>query len=180
MQKYTTTYTILFINVSIFILLNIIFFNKSDKIMHAWGFLPQNNSLTLITYSFLHNGLSHIIFNMVGLICYGRIVEREVGSKNTLYLYLFAAVIPMLLQHFFSPSNLPTIGASAAICGLVGTSLLIENVKTVFRLLSVLIILKEFYLIFAYNPIDDGIAHFAHAFGFLTGFLWILFKSDDI
>jgi|688.fasta_scaffold499160_2 membrane associated rhomboid family serine protease len=180
MQEYNSTYSIFSINIFIFFVVNLFLWPYREQIMYTWGFLPTNSIFTLVTYSFLHGGLSHIFFNMVGLICYGRIVEKEVGSKSMLQLYLFATVMPMILQHWFLPSNFPTIGASAAIFGLTGAALLIDKAPLMFRVLGFLLIFKEFYTLFSYNFVSDNVAHFAHVFGFLAGFLWMLFKSDQI
>ena len=52
----------------------------------------------VLTYAFLHGGLSHLAFNMFGLYMFGGDVERVWGSQRILYFYLFCAVFAGITQ----------------------------------------------------------------------------------
>lgn len=81
------------------------------------------NSLALwqlFTYMFLHGGFWHIFFNMFALWMFGSDLERQWGTRPFIKFYLItgvgAGVITFLLQIY---SNIPTIGASGAIFGVM-------------------------------------------------------------
>src|SRR5689334_11847263 len=83
------------------------------------GFAPWQ----LVTYSFLHGGFSHILFNMFGLYMFGSEVERLFGSRFFLTYYI-ASVIAAGITHLVITSLLggpaiPVVGASGGIYGLL-------------------------------------------------------------
>lgn len=80
----------------------------------------------LISYQFMHGGLGHILFNMIGLYIFGSIMERAWGSKAFLRFYLIAGaaggVVYTLLIVFriLTPGYL--VGASGSILGLIAAA----------------------------------------------------------
>src|SRR5918999_2555556 len=72
---------------------------------------------TLVTYMFLHGGLSHILFNMLALYFFGSRVELRLGSRHFILLYLISGIAGGLLSLVFSP-RVPIIGASGAVFGV--------------------------------------------------------------
>ena len=150
----------------------------------------------LVTHMFAHApGLSHVGFNMLSLFFLGSYVERFMGPKRFLTLYLlsgFGAVIAhmgidyMLFletgQTFFTP----IIGASGAVYGvLIAFAVLFPNEKLM--LLFPPIPIKARYLaigLIAYDVFqgvrgaDSGIAHFAHIGGAVAGAIitWMWYK----
>jgi len=127
---------------------------------------------------------------MLGLFFLGPMVERALGSKDFLKLYLLAAM-GALLTHigvdYYDylqsgiPSNRGVVGASGAIYGVViAFATLFPNTKLM--LLFPPIPIKAKYLAAAYIAFDlyngvmrtnTGTAHFAHLGGALTGFLLV-------
>ncbi|MFB2876787.1 rhomboid family intramembrane serine protease [Floridanema aerugineum] len=81
--------------------------------------LPQ--FLTLITSQFLHGGFLHLAGNMLFLWIFGNNIEEQLGRVKYLIFYLTCGVLAGLAQWFFSPqSNIPALGASGAIAGVLG------------------------------------------------------------
>lgn len=77
--------------------------------------------LPLLTNLFLHGGWLHIIGNLWYLKIFGDNVEDRLGHGNFLIFYLLCGVIANLVQVMIDPaSNVPTIGASGAISGVLG------------------------------------------------------------
>ncbi len=76
---------------------------------------------TLVSATYLHGGLIHIMFNMMALRQIGPLVAREYGPHRTLIIYTFSSVCGFLLSYLAAISF--TIGASAAVCGLIGSAL---------------------------------------------------------
>jgi len=72
---------------------------------------------TLVTYMFLHAGLGHIFWNMLGLYFFGPRVESRMGSSRFLTLYLVSGVVGALFSVVLAP-RYPILGASGAV--LVG------------------------------------------------------------
>ena len=99
-----------------------------QSFIRAFGMVPSHISLanpasfaTLFTNMFLHGGWFHIISNMWVLYIFGDNVEDRMGSGRYLVFYLLSGLAANLLQLFFSPgSDVPTIGASGAIAGVLG------------------------------------------------------------
>ena len=76
----------------------------------------------LVTYAFLHGGLEHLIFNMLGLWMFGAELERLWGHKRYWQLLLastLTAALAQLLLTWVLRSNVPTVGASGALFGLL-------------------------------------------------------------
>jgi rhomboid protease GluP len=83
---------------------------------------------TLVTSCFLHASLLHIAFNMVALRQIGPFVERSVGAARMAPLYLLAGIAGSTGSAFFgwlSGAQRTSVGASGAICGLIGAALVI-------------------------------------------------------
>jgi Rhomboid family len=73
---------------------------------------------TIITYMFLHGGLSHILFNMLGLFFFGSRVESRLGERRFISLYLISGVFGALASLVFTP-RAAVIGASAGVFGVM-------------------------------------------------------------
>jgi len=98
--------------------------------MHAspafrWGYLPSPfRPLTLLTYQFLHGGWEHLLFNMWFLWLLGCYVEDAWGRAFFGLFYLGAGVFAAVFQQLGGGDpNVPMIGASGAIAGVMGAFL---------------------------------------------------------
>jgi membrane associated rhomboid family serine protease len=134
---------------------------------------------TLFTYMFLHAGLGHIFFNMLGLLFFGPRLEQRVGGPTFIKLYLWAGFGGALFSILFAPQY-PVVGASAAVQGvLMGFAMFWPRVRIlIYFVLPVeawLLVLGYVILSFSYGVggSRDGIAHFAHLGGLLTGFVYL-------
>ena len=115
------------------LIVNIIVFLGTEFIgdpMYQWfALFPVNSPLFRwwqpITHMFMHGSFAHIFFNMWSLIVFGPVLERMWGSKKFLLYYfvcgLGAAICHELVLYYFQPGmlNVPTVGASGAIYGLL-------------------------------------------------------------
>ena len=77
-----------------------------------------------LSHQFLHGGWLHLVMNMVMLAAFGSPLERVIGRRRMLVLYLLSGVIGAF-THFalFPDSNVPVVGASGSISGLFGAVL---------------------------------------------------------
>ncbi len=95
--------------------------NRSLLILGATGTIPIDRLhrwWTLISASYLHGGVLHILFNMIALSQIAPLVIKEYGVNRMVIIYTVGGVTGYLLSYMAGVSL--TIGASAAIVGLIG------------------------------------------------------------
>src|ERR1700733_8755100 len=85
------------------------------------GLHPLEPLITIVTSMFIHGGFWHIAGNMLYLFIFGAAVEYRMGSARYLLFYLAAGIAAALATVWIAPnSNVPVIGASGAIAGVLG------------------------------------------------------------
>ncbi len=138
----------------------------------------------LVTYSFLHGSVMHLLLNMYALWLFGSRMENVWGS-SAFAVYYFICVIgaglTQLLVSTLSGGFYPTIGASGGVFGLLlafGMRFPNEVLMLVFP--PVALPAKWFVTIYAAIELwagvtgtQEGVAHFAHLGGMLFGYLLI-------
>ena len=136
---------------------------------------------TSVTYMFVHGGMMHIFFNMLGLVFFGPRVEDELGERDFLLLYFLSGISGALLS-VITPFT-AIVGASGALYGVMmayaylwpRSQIYIWGVMPVqARWLVVIMTAMSLYGGFSGS---DGIAHFAHLGGFLGGYLFLRWRS---
>ena len=174
---------LLIVNIAVFVLQKI---SPQDILVQWFGLSPQLAIFKFriwqfFTYMFLHGGVVHIFFNMLFLWMFGCEVERSLGSKEFLKLYVICGVGAAILQLIFSFDS-TVIGASGAIYGvMVAFAVLFpERVITLLLFFVLPVQLKAKYLVMIFIGISllslgssDGVAHFAHLGGAAIGFLYL-------
>jgi membrane associated rhomboid family serine protease len=163
---------------------------RSAGILATFGLVPAHlNPLTLLTYSFFHADLSHLLINVFFLWVFGAGVEDAVGRRRFLPLYLLGGVFGGLLQGVVTlvllppqVRDIPIVGASGACAALVGLFAAryyrarLSFVGLPFRphvvaVVSVFLLLEigtGLYALATGSPVN-GIAHWAHIGGFIFG-----------
>jgi membrane associated rhomboid family serine protease len=146
------------------------------------GFIWQ-----LVTYSFLHGGLWHVLMNMLTLWMFGSQEEQDWGSRRFLEYYLFcvvgAALVTIGVAYIgwgMTPETL-TVGASGGIYGLLLAFGMLYGDRELFlfpfpvaiKAKYLVAILIFIVLISAFQPSQGGVANFAHLGGLLFGFLYL-------
>ncbi|MCS7105787.1 MAG: rhomboid family intramembrane serine protease [Candidatus Aenigmarchaeota archaeon] len=169
-----------------------------------YGFIPSRFSLfsfssiaTIFTSMFLHGGLDHIFGNMWYLWIFGDNVEDKLGKIKFLLLYFLSGIAATFLHYLTNlNSEVPAIGASGAISGILGSYFVLfprERVLTRFgyafvRIPAFIVIGFWFFIQFLFGTISflggigSGIAFFAHVGGFIFGFAFtfLLRKMEKI
>jgi membrane associated rhomboid family serine protease len=187
------------------IALNILFFlvelSGGDPFIEKWAFVPgrflgnpSGDFLTLFTSMFMHAGLVHLGGNMLYLWIFGDNVEDRFGHIKFIIFYLLCGLAATFAQLAFGPgSNVPNLGASGAIAGVLGAYILLfpqgrvrvlqgQRVIQVPALLVIglWIVLQLFSGIgsLASSAQTGGVAYMAHIGGFVAGFvLTYLFRG---
>lgn len=159
-----------------------------DLFVFDWGFRPAQPSVVdLFTCMFLHGGFLHLFGNMLFLWIYGDNVEHYLGPLRYLFWYLATGVAATLVHVVGSPgSELPLVGASGAISGVLGFYflwfprnhvrllwLLPPFVMQVFevpaRLVLGMYLVLDNLLPYLVRSGEGGVAHGAHIGGFVAG-----------
>ena len=146
---------------------------------------------TLVTSMFLHGGFLHLIGNMLYLWIFGRGIESVLGPVRFLLLYSLCGVAAAMTQALTSPAaEVPMIGASGAIAGVLGAYLVLRPRSNVIVLLWIIIFIRLITLpavillgiwfalqllsALSMQPGEAGVAFWAHVGGFLTGMALVL------
>jgi membrane associated rhomboid family serine protease len=89
------------------------------------GWLPP--TLSAVTYMFLHGGWLHLLFNMLFLFTFGDNIEDALGHGRYLAFYLLCGIGAGYVHALAAPeSNIPLVGASGAIAGVVAAYLMLR------------------------------------------------------
>jgi membrane associated rhomboid family serine protease len=159
-----------------------------DLVVFEWGFRPAAASpVTLFTSMFLHGGFLHLLGNMLYLWIYGDNVEHRLGGAGYLFWYLATGVAAALFQTAFSlGSQIPMVGASGAISGVLGFYLVwfprhvvkvwvflfpiyMGVVRVGATIVLVMYLVLDNIVPFLLAQGQGGVAHGAHIGGFLAG-----------
>ena len=185
------TYGILGLNILVFIgqiLLSISDPDLGTAIVYTFGFVPAKFSIiTIITSMFIHGGLAHIIGNMWFLWLFGDNVESVLGHLKYFLFYMVCGIGAALGQFLISTSSqVPMVGASGAIAGILG-AYMIQFPKARVHVLVILIfittiavpaqiVLGLWFLMQLTGGLGTlgmdttgGVAWFAHVGGFISG-----------
>jgi membrane associated rhomboid family serine protease len=148
--------------------------------------------LTLFTSQFVHDGFLHLGSNMLFLWIFGDNIEAKLGHIKFVLFYVICGIVSAIVQIASMPSGqLPVIGASGAIAGVMGAYFLRFPRTRVWTLVFIFFIIRivripavvflGFWFIIQVlagaptaGTAQGGVAYFAHIGGFLCGM--VLFK----
>lgn len=152
---------------------------------------PDPIWLTILTSMFMHGGWLHLLGNMLFLWIFGDNVEHAMGSFRFLVFYLLCGILATLAHILSAPSSqIPSLGASGAISGVLGAYIVLfpkQRVRVlVFRMITYMpaiavigmwIVLQFINGIGAMAQTEEtgGVAYAAHVGGFIAGLalVWI-------
>ena len=180
------------------IVLNVLFFliemSGGDAFIMKWAFVPSRflanpvgEFATLFTSMFMHAGWLHLGGNMLYLWIFGNNVEDRFGHAKFIVFYLLCGLGATFAQLMFSlGSNVPNLGASGAIAGVLGAYILmfpqgkvrVMQGQQVIQMPALIVIgfwivLQLFSGIGSIAKTADtgGVAYMAHIGGFVAGFV---------
>ncbi len=152
---------------------------------------------SLVSYTFVHAGIFHLLGNMWFLWIFGRGVEFRLGHLRYLVFYLLAGIASGYLHIIFNiTSDVPCVGASGAISGVIGAYLVLSPRAKILTLVPIYFIIKTFDIpayifiviwllgqvfgvLTASSAQGTNIAWWAHVGGFVWGFFAILIFIKD-
>jgi len=148
--------------------------------------LPILTFWQLVTYSFLHGGLTHLAFNMLALWMFAGELERVWGARRVALAYFSSvvcgALAQLLISGLFGPEGGPVVGASAGVFGILLAYALVFPNRTIMPLIPPIPMpARMFVLLYAVLELvlgvtgtQAGVAHFAHLGGLLGG--WLVYR----
>jgi membrane associated rhomboid family serine protease len=185
----------------ILIVLNAIFFfvelSGGDVFIEKWAFVPSRflanpvgDSVTILTSMFMHGGWAHLAGNMLYLWIFGDNVEDRFGHIKFLVFYLVCGVAATFAQLAFSTtSNIPNLGASGAIAGVLAAYILMFPQGKVKVLMGrgvipvpALVVIGLWFVLQLFSGVgsisgseqEGGVAYMAHVGGFIAGLVLTL------
>jgi membrane associated rhomboid family serine protease len=138
----------------------------------------------VVTYMFVHSGMSHLLFNMLGIFFFGISVERSLGSKEFLLFYLLSGVlcgvISVVLYLVMEGYSVFLMGASGAIYALLFAFAVINPRAKIFIWgivpvpAPLLVVLYAALALFdQFTGRNGGVAHLTHFTGFLVAWVYM-------
>lgn len=199
------TWTLIVVNVLIYFLFQSgLVFNWEEVVNRIFGFMPASilpsagaqtdipvliatfPGIKLFTYMFLHGDLAHLFGNMIFLWVFGDNIEDAMG-RTRYFIFYIACGLAAGLAHFWSQttSDVPLIGASGAISGLLAAYLILfprakvwvlffTRIPIKLRAFWVLGLYLAFNVLMASMKSMDNVAWWAHLGGFAAGLVLVI------
>ena len=142
----------------------------------------------LVTYAFLHGGLTHLAFNMFALYMFGGAIEQVFGMRRYLTYYFVCVVSAALTQlafAFLTGGFYPVVGASGGVFGLLlAYAMYFPNNRVMLIFPPIPMRARTFVFVYAALELflgvsgsQSGVAHFAHLGGMIGGFIMLRYLS---
>ena len=173
---------------------------QTGQLFYSYGLIPSvlmgHNQLpmdlyvvpafvTIFSSMFMHGGFMHLIGNMLYMWIFADNIEDNLGPSKFLIFYLLAGIGAAMTQVLMDThSQVPMIGASGAIGGVLGAYLINHPNARVLVLIPYIIItiikiralyVLGFWFILQFISSGGGVAYAAHIGGFVSGMVLILF-----
>ncbi|MCX7959254.1 MAG: rhomboid family intramembrane serine protease [Deltaproteobacteria bacterium] len=163
------------------------YYITGDRIVYIGA---ADRIIPLFTSMFLHGGWFHLLGNMLYLWIFGDNVEDRMGHLRYLIFYILCGIVASLTHIIFNPSsNIPSVGASGAIAGVLGAYMLSYPTARVvvlvvlffyidFIALPALLVLGFWFVMQFFSGVlslgvesasSGGVAWWAHIGGFVAG-----------
>ena len=174
---------------------------RTGQIFYSYGLIPSvlmgHNELpaelyaipaflTIFSSMFMHGGFMHLIGNMLYMWIFADNIEDDLGVKKFIIFYLLSGVGAAMTQVLIDTSSqVPMVGASGAIGGVLGAYLINHPKAKVlvlipFGFFSQIVKIKALYVlgfwfVLQFISSGGGVAYAAHIGGFVSGIILILF-----
>jgi rhomboid family protein len=179
----------------VLIAINVLFFlvelTAGDAFIERWSVIPSQllanplaEFITVFTAMFMHAGWLHLGSNMLYLWIFGDNVEDRLGHTKFLVFYLLCGIAATYSQVLVSPnSNIPNLGASGAIAGVLGAYLIMFPGGRVQVMMGrgiipmpAIVVIGFWALLQVFSSIgamssEGGVAYMAHVGGFVAGLI---------
>lgn len=194
--KYTYAQSYLYIiglNIAVFLLLNMgqvrihgldlrYYISLVPILVNKLGYIWQ-----FVTYMFVHESFTHILFNMYAIVVFGSIIEKSIGTREFLLFYFLTGIISGLISYLVylltGFANVAIMGASGAIYGLLFLTAVMFPTSRVllffFIPMKMPIAILVFFVIEIYSQLTGssaGVSHLVHLGGMLFAWFYCLVR----
>jgi membrane associated rhomboid family serine protease len=179
------TYALIAINVLFFL----VELSAGDAFINRWAVVPRQllanpvaEFITIFTAMFMHASWLHLGGNMLYLWIFGDNVEDRLGHAKFLIFYLLCGIAAFFAQALVDPSsNVPNLGASGAIAGVLGAYLIMFPRGSVRVMMGrgiipmpALVVIGFWFVLQLFSSFgavssEGGVAYMAHVGGFIAG-----------
>jgi membrane associated rhomboid family serine protease len=183
------TYALIAVNVLFFL----VELSAGEDFIRQWSVIPREllanpvgEFITIFTAMFMHGGWLHLLSNMLYLWIFGDNVEDRLGHAKFLLFYVLCGIAATYAQALVNPgSNIPNLGASGAIAGVLGAYLImfpggrvsVMMGRGIIPMPAIIVIgfwaLLQIFSSFGSVGQGDtgGVAYMAHVGGFVAGLI---------
>ena len=172
----TPLWVLISVNVLIFVATSIAsgsFLGLSQTVIQQVGISRitfTSQPWTIVSAMFVHDGIYHILFNMIALYFYGMYVLTLVGEARFFLVYFIGGLIGNALFLLLAGPYSVAVGASGAIFALGGTLVMLApRLKVIIFPIPIPMDLWIAIILFALISLSPGVAWQAHAGGLITG-----------
>lgn len=155
--------------------------------MNPYNFEYNHMYWQVFSYMFIHQDVSHIFFNMIGLLVFGLPLEKAIGSREFTLFYLVTGVLSGLfsfvLYKFTGQYRVFLLGASGAIYAVLFAYAVFFPRSIIYVWGLVPVPAPVMVLIYAIIELGSGffgarsnVAHYTHLFGFLAAWLYFVIR----
>lgn len=152
-------------------------------VLTVYGFVSCHMFWQPFTYMFLHGSVSHLLFNMLALLFFGIAVEKAIGTKEFVLMYLLTGTLCGILSlavYFFGGVRVALVGASGAIYAILLAYAVIFPRSRIFIWGIIPVPAPILVLVYAVIELANqfygarGVAHLTHLAGFAVA--WLYFR----
>ena len=177
---------LLILNVAVFVLQMFDRFAGGGMLVNSFGLRPFDITQRfflwqLVTYIFLHGSFMHILFNMFFLWMFGGELERTWGTREFYRFFFVCGIGAGVSTVIVGPSSeIPTIGASGAIYGILLAYGLLFPRRLIYiwgiipiQARYLVMILGGIAFLSSFDQSSSGVAHVAHLGGMVVGYIYL-------
>ena len=146
----------------------------------SWAGISNGFIWQFISSPFVHGDIQHLVFNMLALAFLGGDIEQRLGRKRYIRFSVICALAGMTGYLLLGSASVPCIGYSGVIYGILAASAILypDRIIRMFwvfpmKMKWAMVILGMMALFMTIQPGQDRIAHSAHLFGALAGYVYI-------
>ena len=180
----TVSFYIIGFNILVFLLTSMNQAYYSYLSLNVINVLQHSMYWQFISYMFVHGSLSHLVFNMIGLLFFGLTLERAIGSKEFLLLYMVSGLVSGLFSfvvYYITGSySIFLMGASGAIYAVLLAYAVIfpRSQIYIWGVLPIpapilIAIYAGIELASQFFSIRSGVAHMTHLAGFACAWIYL-------
>lgn len=168
------------------------FYNFVNDYVHTYGslcaylVLVKHMYWQFFTYMFVHHNLSHVFFNMLGLLVFGLPLEKAIGSKEFTLFYIVcgvaSGVLSFLVFIFTRQYIVFLLGASGAVYAVLFAYAVFfpRSIIYIWGLVPVpapiMVLIYALIEFFSQFTSVSNVAHMTHLFGFLAAWLYFVIR----